>query len=64
MIDEMKCPVCGNTDYGCVDDEADFTAENPIYTWICFCDKCNHGFNIVAKLKWDSFKYEDISELK
>ena len=63
MLDKMKCPNCGNPDYGCVDGEADFTESNPTYTWLCYCDKCNFGFDIVAKLKWDSFKYENIHDL-
>ena len=61
MFDEMKCPVCGSTNYEIIDSEteADFDS-SPSITWMCFCPECNSNFDIYAKMKYTSIEYLNV----
>ena len=48
MFKDMKCPVCGNLDYDCVDMDTQFNDDEVTFRWLCWCDKCKADFDIFS----------------
>lgn len=41
---EIKCPVCGSTDFDCYD--VSFNADYELVYALCYCDDCDAQFDI------------------
>lgn len=50
MFDDITCPYCQSSNWGCVDVETDYPNDTTIqHRHLCYCELCGRGFVIITE---------------